>query len=128
MKIAPAVFFFLLFVVAIAIPPMVLQYTGNTDLLTNGFWTLFFFMSGLTLLVLIGMLYIKQINQEYFAQAFLAGTTFKILACLVFILVFLAKHTVNKPVFVAGFMYIYILNTVFEIYALLRNLRNQNSR
>ena len=128
MKILPVVFSFLLFVFAIAIPPMVLQYTGNTDLLTSGFWTLFLFMSGLTLLILIGMLYVKQVNQEYFTQAFLGGTTFKILVCLVFILVFLAKHTVNKPVFLGGFIYVYLLNTAFEIYVLLRTLRHENLR
>jgi hypothetical protein len=35
---------------------------------------------------------------------------------------------VNKYVFVADFFYIYFLNTAFEVYSLLCNLRNQNLR
>ncbi len=75
-------------------------------------------------MVLIG----QQIDAEKGTQFFLAATVFKILACLVFALVFLLKNKVNKYVFVADFFYVYFLNTAFEIYSLLRNLRNQNLR
>jgi len=63
-----------------------------------------------------------------YSQAFLGATTFKLLACLVFVLVFVKKTHPEKYVFVADFMYLYLLNTVFEIYGLLRSLRNQNLR
>ena len=85
-------------------------------------------MSALTFLILIGMLIAKQKNQEYFTPAFLAGTTVKILACLIFIFVFVHKNAANKHVFLGDFVYIYLLNTTFEIYVLLRNLRHEKIR
>ena len=63
-----------------------------------------------------------------YAQTFLAVTVFKILACLTFTLVFLLKNKVDKVVFAGDFFYVYFLNTAFEVYILLRNLRNQNLR
>ena len=83
-------------------------------------------MSGLTFLVVTGMLLVTaKSNQEYFTAAFLGGTTFKMLACLIFMFVFVRKNTVNKHVFLVDFFYIYLLNTAFEIYILLRNLRHE---
>ncbi len=121
--------FFLLFaafVVLLAIPPVVLMQMGKTDLLVPHFWLIFFYISGLTLIVIITVLIVQQKNDRFYAQAFLGGTTFKILACLVFVMVFLAKNHINKWVFVSDFFYVYSLNTLFEVYGLLRNLRNQN--
>ena len=128
MKVYRTVLFFVLFVLLLAVPPFLLNYTGNTDLLTPHFWLLFFFISGLTLIVIISVLICQHINSEFYAQAFLAATTFKILVCLIFIVVFLKKIHVDKLVFMADFFYVYFLNTVFEVYGLLRNLRNQNLR
>ena len=85
-------------------------------------------MSALTLLVLSIMLIVDKKNPDYFAQAFLGGTTLKILAALAFIFIFRAKTHVDKAFFLADFMYIYLLNTVFEVYILLRNLRLKNLR
>ena len=128
MKIGPIIAFFLMFTLIIAVPPVILQYSGNGNLLNTGFWTIFFFMSVLTFLVLMLMMVVYQKNAEYFAQAFLGGTTVKILGCLIFIFVFLANNKVNKLIFCADFFYIYLLNTGFEIYVLLRNLRHKNLR
>lgn len=128
MKIGAIIAFFLLFTIIIALPALGLQYSGNSNLLTTGFWTIFFFMSALTFLVLMLMMIVYQKNNEYFAQAFLGGTTLKILGCLIFILVFLANNKVNKLIFGVDFFYIYLLNTGFEIYVLLRNLRHKNLR
>ncbi len=128
MKIGPIIAFFLLFTLIIAVPPVILQYSGNGNLLNTGFWTIFLFMSVLTFLVLMLMMIVYQKNAEYFAQAFLGGTTVKILGCLIFIFVFLANNKVNKLIFGVDFFYIYLLNTGFEIYVLLRNLRHKNLR
>ena len=92
------------------------------------FWLIFFYISGLTFLVVCSILFVQFKNKEYYAQAFLAGTTVKILACLIFIVVFLMKNKVNKSAFLADFFYIYLLNMVFEVYLLLRNLRHKNLR
>ena len=126
MNILKNVFFYLLFLAVLAAPPLWLSKNGHADLLTPHFWAIFFFLSVLTLIVVITVLLGQQIDGERGAQFFLAATTFKILACLVFALVFLLKNKVNKYVFVADFFYIYFLNMAFEMYTLLRNLRNQN--
>jgi hypothetical protein len=128
MKISRVILYYLLFSFVIALPPQVLQQTGNNDLLSYGFWTVFFFMTGLTFFALMLMLILGQKNPEYFAQAFLGGTTLKILASLVFIFVFVRHNTINKPVFLADFAYIYLLNMAFEVYILLRRLRHENLR
>jgi hypothetical protein len=128
MSITRTILLFLLFTLIIAVLPAALQFSGNGDWLNTGFWTIFIFIATLTLAVLLLMLIVYQKNAEYFAQAFLGGTTFKILGCLIFILVFLANNKVNKLVFLADFFYVYLLNTGFEIYVLLRNLRHKNLR
>jgi hypothetical protein len=128
MNIARTIILFLLFTLIIAVPPAILQFSGNSTWLNPGFWSIFFFMSVLTFLVLMLMLIVHQKNADYFAQAFLGGTTLKILGCLVFIFVFMANNTINKLVFGVDFFYIYLLNTAFEIYVLLRNLRHEKLR
>ena len=128
MKISQSIFTFLLFTLLIAAAPIALQYTGNTTLLDHEFWTLFSFISVLTFLVLVMMLVTYQKKKEYFAQAFLGGTTLKILITMIFIFVLLRNNKVNKLIFMADFLYIYLLNTAFEVYILLRNLRHENLR
>ena len=74
------------------------------------------------------MLVTYQKKKEYFAQAFLGGTTLKILITMIFIFILLRNNKVNKLVFMADFLYIYLLNTAFEVYILLRNLRHEKLR
>ena len=126
MKIYKPVLNFVIFTGLLAVLPLLAVFTGNSNWLIPGFWGIFFFMSILTLLVIITVLIAKHKNDELFAQAFLAGTTFKLLACLTFVFIFIRKNHPEKMVFMLDFMYLYFLNTVFEIYGLLRNLRNQN--
>ena len=128
MKILPAILFYLVFVLLLAILPVTAQHNGYDDWLVPHFWGMFFFLSGLTFLVFCSILVVQQLNREYYVQAFLAATTVKILACLFFILIFLAKNKVNKYVFLADFFYTYLLNMAFEVYVLLRNLRHKNLR
>jgi len=122
------ILYYLGFVIVIAIPPMVLTETSCAYLLVPHFWVLFWYMSILTLIVIMLVLMVQKSNSEFYAQAFLGGTTFKILACLIFMVIFLRKNQVDKLIFMGDFFYIYFLNTVFEVYGLLRNLRNQNLR
>lgn len=102
------------------------MYFGDKSLLIPQFWIIFAFVGALTLLAIIGILAAQAVSPELGTQAFMAATVIKLLACLVFVLVFFLKHKVNRPVFMADFFYLYFLNTGFEIYVLLRNLRNQN--
>lgn len=128
MKISKILISFLLFTCLLAVPPLLLQYLDNGDLLVPNFWAIFFFISALTLIIIVTVLLVQQKNNEMYAAAFLGATTFKLLACLIFVLIFIKKNNPEKLNFVLDFMYLYFLNTVFEIYGLLRNLRNQNSK
>ena len=128
MKIYKVLLSFLIFNCLLAVPPLLLTWLDNADMLVSGFWVLFFFVSILTLIVILTVLIVQQKNNEMYAAAFLGATTFKLLACLIFVLVFIKKNHPEKVFFVVDFMYLYFLNTVFEIYGLLRNLRNQNSK
>ncbi|MEO6631234.1 MAG: hypothetical protein ABIN13_05910 [Mucilaginibacter sp.] len=125
MKIYYAIFFFLWFTFIIAIPPYYLQNYGHSDIVTPQFWLVFFFLAGLTLIVVTGILIVRQMFPNMFSEAFMGATVFKILASLIFVLVFLAKNKVNKYVFVGDFFYAYFLNTAFEVYILLRTLRHK---
>jgi hypothetical protein len=125
MKIYQAILFFLWFTVIIAIPPYYLKNYGHTDLVTPEFWLIFFFLAGLTLLAVTGILVVRQMYPNMFSEAFMGATVFKILSCLVFVLAFLAKNKVNKYVFIGDFFYVYFLNTAFEVYILLRTLRHK---
>jgi hypothetical protein len=128
MKIVPAILSYLLFLVCLAAPPLILLHYGDNDLIAPKFWLVFFFISGLTFLVVCSILVVQLKNKEYYVQAFLAATTVKILGCLFFIVIFLLKNKVNKYAFLADFFYIYLLNMGFEVYILLRNLRHKNLR
>ncbi len=61
-------------------------------------------------------------------QIFLIATVVKMLVCLFFVVIYISHNQVNAAHFVANFFYLYILNTVFEISTLLRNLRLQNQK
>lgn len=87
---------------------------------------MFAFIGFLTLAVITGVLVSQSLIPEFYAQIFLGATVFKMLACLVFMLVLVLKTKVDKPAFMADFFYLYFLNMGFEVYILLRNLRNQN--
>lgn len=121
-KITP----FLIFTLVLAVVPVCLMLTGNQGWLVPQFWAMFAFIGFLTLVALVFVFLIQNLMPEYYAQAFLGVTVFKMLACLVFMLILVLKTPVNKPVFVVNFLYLYFLNTGFEVYVLLRNLRNQN--
>ncbi|MDB5006457.1 MAG: hypothetical protein JWQ84_641 [Mucilaginibacter sp.] len=125
MKIYQAILFYLWFAFIIAIPPYALNKFGHSDLLIPEFWLIFFFLSGLTVLVVTSILIIRQMYPTMFSEAFMGATVVKILSCLIFVLVFLAKNKMNKYVFLGDFFYVYFLNTAFEVYILLRTLRNK---
>lgn len=125
MKIYYAIFFFLWFTFIIAIPPYALQNYGHANLITPNFWLIFFFLSAITLLVVTGVLIVRQMYPTMFSEAFMGATVVKILGCLIFILVLVHKSKLDKYVFIGDFFYIYFLNTVFEIYILLRTLRHK---
>lgn len=125
-KIIPKLIPFLIFTLLLAAAPVCLIFTGNQNWLVPQFWVMFAFIGFLTLSAIVFVFVIQVMMPEFYAQAFLGATVFKMLACLVFMLILVLKTPINKPVFVVNFFYLYFLNTGFEVYVLLRNLRNQN--
>jgi hydrogenase-4 membrane subunit HyfE len=119
---------FIIFSALLAVLPIILTYVENGYWLVPDFWGVFIFLSVLTFVTTFAVLLVQQKNSEMYGQAFLAATTFKLLATLVFIFIFIKETKPLKIVFMVDFMYLYFLNMAFEIYGLLRNLRNQNSR
>jgi len=128
LKISKVLLQFIIFTALLAVPPIILTYVENGYWLIPYFWGIFAFVSVVTLIAILGVLLVQKKNKEMYAQAFMGVTTFKLLACLVFVLIFIKETHPDKIVFVVDFMYLYFLNMTFEIYGLLRNLRNQNSR
>ena len=125
MTLSRSLFQFLVFAVCLAAPPLAIEFNGACDWLTPHFWLIYFFITGLTLAGMIAILLVQQRKQDYYIQGFMASTTIKILASMVFVVVFLMKNKVNKGIFLADFVYIYLFNMVFEVYVLMRNLRHQ---
>ncbi|WP_454804034.1 hypothetical protein [Mucilaginibacter phyllosphaerae] len=117
---------FAVFVMLLAAVPLLLNYTGHSNLLLAKFWVLFVFITGFTFIVIASVLFVQRINPALYAQAFLATTIVKMLGCMAFALLFVLKLHINQGVFLLNFSYLYFLNTGFEVYVLLRNLRNQN--
>lgn len=110
----------------LAAGPVAIVYTGHPNLLLDKFWVLFAFITGFTFIVILSVLFVQKINPKLYAQAFLATTVVKMIGCMAFALLFVLKLHINDGVFLFNFCYLYFLNTGFEIYVLLRNLRNQN--
>ncbi|HEY9197199.1 MAG TPA: hypothetical protein VIM77_13075 [Mucilaginibacter sp.] len=125
MKLTGTILSFLLFVILITTPAVAVNYLHPAWLVPK-FWVMFFFITALTFITVLFIVIVSRIKKDLYAQTFLAATTGKILFSMFFVLIFLTKTTVNRYVFVADFVYIYFLNMGFEIYCLLRNLRNQN--
>lgn len=109
----------------LASAPLLLIQTGRSDLLISDFWLWFGFITVLTFLATASITIGSKISSENYALIFMSATVVKLLLCLSFVVVHLLYHQENKLVFAANFFYLYFLNTAFEVYVLLRKLRNQ---
>ncbi len=65
----------------------------------------------------------KRNDNEKFIQFYLASVVIRLLACIVFVLVFLLNGLENKGTFLLNFFALYLCFTAFEIYLLSANLR-----
>jgi len=95
-------------------------------MLVPHFWVIYTFITGLTFILLTAMLVVQKLSPDMYAQVFLIVTIFKMLGSMFLALLFVIKIPIDRTVFMVDFFYLYFLNTGFEIYVLLRNLRNQN--
>jgi len=125
LKLRTVILSFLLFAVIMAVPPLLLSKSTHAAWLDPHFWMIYAFVTGLTFITIVSILMVTKINKEIYAQTFLGATMIKLLTCMFFCLFFLVKIKVNGVIFVANFFYVYFFNLAFEIYGLLRTLRNQ---
>lgn len=126
LKLLKSLFQCLIFALLLALPPVVFSITGHSNWLVPKFWFLFTFITGLTVVSVVTVLIIQRLQPAMYAQAFLVITIVKMLGSMFLALAFVLKVQVNQGLFLVDFFYVYFLNTGFEIYLLLRNLRNQN--
>lgn len=110
----------------IAIPPIAYVYFYKGLGLIPHFWTVFLMFALLTFIVCFSTLLSNLKNSQLSVQVFLIATIIKLLICMFFVPVYLAQYHVNQLHFLVCYFYLYLLNTAFEIYALLCNLRLQN--
>ena len=104
MKLYKVLLQFIIFSVLLAVPAVILTYVENGYWLVPDFWGVFMFLSLLTFVTTFAVLLVQQKNSEMYGQAFLAATTFKLLATLVFILIFIKETKPIKIVFMVDFM------------------------
>ena len=128
LRISNFILSYCLAMIFIALPPVAYVYFYKGLGLMPHFWVVFLMFAVLTFLVCFSTLISNLKNNQLSVQVFLVATVVKLLICMFFVPVYLAKNHVNQGLFLACFFYLYLLNTVFEVYALLCNLRLQNQK
>ncbi len=99
---------------------------ANPGVLIPKFWLMFGFLAVITAIAyILAYLGLKR-GRDLSVYIVQGSVLLKLLLSLVFVAIYLKKIHVNSTVFQVEFFSIYLLFTVFEIYALLRNLRHQN--
>jgi hypothetical protein len=111
--------------VAIALPPALLSHYQVFELVPH-FGLMFAFFAVLTLTLVVTIAFGQSWNDKAGAQFFLIFTIIKLLACMGFALYYIRTYQANQTRFLLCFFYLYLLNTIFEVYVLLSNLRHQN--
>lgn len=126
MRLLQFIYSYLLAIFVIAILPLAYVYFFKGLGLIPHFWTVFLMFAVLTFIVCFSTLLCNLKNPQLSVQVFLVATIIKLLVCMFFVPVYLSQYHVNQVHFLVCYFYLYLLNTVFEIYALLCNLRLQN--
>jgi hypothetical protein len=126
LKLLNFIYSYMLAILLIALPPLAYVYFYKGLGLVPQFWTMFLMYAILTFSVCFATLLSHLKNAELSTKVFLVGTIIKLLVCMFFVPVYLSQYHVNQLHFLLCYFYLYLLNTVFEIYTLLCNLRLQN--
>lgn len=119
---------FLIAAALIAIIPLGLIGAKAGSMLAPGFWYMFFFFLAVNYVICSIVVLGQKKDDKLGVQLFLIATIVKLLSCMVFALIYVQKMPVKPITFMACFFYLYLLNTAFEIYTLLSNLRVQNKK
>jgi hypothetical protein len=119
---------FLVFSLLIAALPLWAGYSHYSIWLIPKFWVIYLFYFFITYIVCSIVVLGQKKGDKPGAQLFLIATSLKLLACMIFALIYLRYMPINASRFILCFFYLYFLNTAFEIYTLLSNLRIQNKK
>ena len=117
--------YFIIFNIFFAAAPLYIARTFSNNILVPHFWVLFALFDGMTILVYA----ISFFGRRKSAQSvivLLGSIGLKLLFAMIVVFVYIRLTPVEPVRFLVCFFYIYLFNSVFEIYCLLRTLRNQN--
>lgn len=120
------IIYFILFNLFLAAAPGLADYfLPERDVLIPKFWPMFWIFSFITFNIYIIASWRMRISDHASAQALLVSITVKMLFSMIIAFVYIQNNTFDPIYFVINFFYMYFFHTVFEIYCLLCNLRNQ---
>ena len=126
MNILRFLIYFLLFNIFLGIAPLLAEnYYYDLDLLIPRFWNMFAVFSIITFVIYMLASWRMNVSIKSSGQALLASIAVKLLLYMVIAFVYISQNTVDPVKFMICFFYLYFFHTVFEIYCLLCNLRNQ---
>jgi len=118
--------YFVLFTILLATAPLVSHlFYPEMKFLIPKFWALFWIFEILTLSIYLLASWRMRISDKASGQALLGSVTIKLLFCMIIAFVYINANPVDPLKFIINFFYLYFFHTVFEIYCLLCNLRNQ---
>jgi hypothetical protein len=106
-------------------PYVIYAYYADSELLIPKFWSLFAIFGIVTFSIYIIAYWRMGISNKASGQALLGSVSVKLLICMVIAFIYLNGNSVEPLKFMLNFFYLYFFHTVFEIYCLLCNLRNQ---
>ncbi|MHB1176713.1 MAG: hypothetical protein ACYCZO_00090 [Daejeonella sp.] len=118
--------YFLLFNVLLSVGPLVAEnYYPEFPLLIPRFWNMFAVFSIITFIIYMLASWRMTVSYKSSGEALLASIAVKLLLYMVIAFVYISSNSVDPVKFMVSFFYLYFFHTVFEIYCLLCNLRNQ---
>jgi len=95
-------------------------------LLAKRFWLIYGIVSGVTLIAYLVADFGLKRNPESGVMMIMGAIAVKMFFLMAFVLIYSLKTQERGIIFVLNFFSLYLLFSLFEIYALLRNLRHQN--
>lgn len=128
MSLSRFLMIYALYTAMIALTAFLMEYLNPSfNILIPKFWIIFVFTAVITLITyLVAWLGIRK-GGDTSMYGIMGSITLKLFIYLGFILIYIYKIGVtDRALFLVNFFSLYFLFTVFEVYSLLRNLRNQN--
>ncbi len=126
MSITKFLIYFLLFNILLSTVPLLAEnFYKDLDVLIPRFWNMFAVFSIITFVIYLFASWRMKLSIKSSGQALLASIGVKLLLYMVIAFVYISQNTVDPVKFMICFFYLYFFHTVFEIYCLLCNLRNQ---